>query len=385
MTLRGFSTFVAAVSAAMASACLAVAQAPGGGSGPPPAPQVTVAKPIVKTVVELDDFTGRFDAVSTVDVRARVSGYLEKVAFDDGALVNKGDVLVVIDRRPYKAALDQAQASVTSAEAALQFSQTDLERAQTLSRSGNISEQITDQRRQSAQTAQANLASARAAVQQAQLNYDYSEIKAPITGRISRRLVTPGNLVNANDTLITTIVSIDPIYFYFTVDERSFLRYQEILNVGAGATRDGHSIDVAIALTGDTKPTRHGKLDFVDNRLDQNTNTILLRATVPNPDGFLKPGLFGVVSMPASPPYKAVLIPDEALSTNQDRRVVYAVDDKDAVSQVVVRPGPKIDGYRVIRSGLKGDERIVIAGLQRIRPGIKVTPQLKELPPKQEY
>ncbi|MBY0295851.1 MAG: efflux RND transporter periplasmic adaptor subunit [Methylobacterium sp.] len=352
------------------------AQAPGG-----PPPTVVVAKPVVKEVVEHDDFTGRFNAVEFVEVRARVTGYLEKIHFQDGALVKKGDPLFTIDRRPYKAALDQAQASLASAQARLNFTTTDLERAQTLSRSGNISEQVTDQRRQASLTAQADVDNATAALRQAQLNYDFTEVRSPITGRISQRNVTEGNIVITDQTMLTTIVSLDPIYFSFPVDERSFLAYQGTLRIGMGATQKEHTVPILIALTGEDKPTRKGRLDFVDNRMDDATGTVLLRATVENPDTFIKPGLFGVISMPASRPYKGVLIPDEAVGANQDKRIVYVVGDDNTISTRNVRLGPKIDGYRVVRDGLKGDETIVINGLTRVRPGAKVTPDRKDLPP----
>lgn len=352
------------------------AQAPGG-----PPPTVVVAKPVVKEVVEHDDFTGRFNAVEFVEVRARVTGYLEKIHFQDGALVKKGDLLFTIDRRPYKAALDQAQASLASAQARLNFTTTDLERAQTLSRSGNISEQVTDQRRQASLTAQADVDNATAALRQAQLNYDFTEVRSPITGRISQRNVTEGNIVITDQTMLTTIVSLDPIYFSFPVDERSFLAYQGTLRIGMGATQKEHTVPILIALTGEDKPTRKGRLDFVDNRMDDATGTVLLRATVENPDTFIKPGLFGVISMPASRPYKGVLIPDEAVGANQDKRIVYVVGDDNTISTRNVRLGPKIDGYRVVRDGLKGDETIVINGLTRVRPGAKVTPDRKDLPP----
>jgi multidrug efflux system membrane fusion protein len=355
------------------------AQAPGG-----PPPTVTVAKPVVKEVVEHDDFTGRFNAIEYVEVRARVTGYLQKIHFQDGAVVKKGDLLFTIDRRPYKAALDQATAALDSAKARLNFSQTDLERAQTLSRSGNISEQVTDQRRQNSQTAQADVDNATAALRQAQLNYDFTEVRSPIEGRISQRNVTEGNIVITDQTLLTTIVSLDPIYFSFTVDERSFLAYQNTLKIGMGATQNEHTVPILVALTGEAKPTRKGMLNFVDNRVDEATGTVLLRATVENPDRFIKPGLFGIVSMPASKPYRGVLIPDDAIAANQDKRLVYVVGDDNVVQPRNIRPGPKIDGYRVVRDGLKGDETIVVTGLTRVRPGAKVTPERKDLPPVRE-
>lgn len=354
----------------------AQAQAPGG-----PPPKVTVAKPVVRQIVEQDQYTGRFDPIEYVEVRARVTGYLEKINFMDGQTVKKGDVLFVIDRRPYKAALEQAQAALASAKARQSFSQTDLERAQTLSRSGNISEQVTDQRRQASLTAQADVDSAQAALNNAQLNYDFSEVKAPINGRISRRLVTEGNIVSADQTMLTTIVSLDPIYFSFTVDEKSFLKYQNSLGIGMGQTQQGKGVPILIALSGEAKPTRKGTLDFVDNRVDNATGTILLRATVQNPDLFIKPGLFGIVAMPATKPFQGIMLPDEAVSANQDKRIVYLVGPDNVIQQKDVVLGPKVDGYRVIQSGLKGDETVVVNGLSRVRPGAKITPETIELPP----
>ncbi|GJE59602.1 Efflux pump periplasmic linker BepF [Methylobacterium trifolii] len=352
------------------------AQAPGG-----PPPKVTVAKPVVREIVEQDQYTGRFDPIEFVEVRARVTGYLEKINFMDGATVKKGDILFIIDRRPYKAALEQAQASLTSAKARLAFSQTDLERAQTLSRGGNISEQVTDQRRQASQTAQADVDSAEAALRNTQLNYDFTEVKSPINGRISQRLVTEGNIVITDQTMLTTIVSLDPIYFGFTVDEKSFLKYQGSLGIGMGQTQRGKGVPILIALTGEAKPTRKGTLDFVDNRVDNATGTVLLRATVENPDGFIKPGLFGIVAMPATKPYQGILLPDEAIAANQDKRIVYVVAEDGTVSAREVKLGPKVDGYRVIREGLKGDETVVVNGVVRARPGAKVTPEKTDLPP----
>ena len=359
----------------LAAGSAALAQAPG---GPPPA--VTVAKPVVKDVVEYDDFTGRFEATDSVEIRARVSGYLDKVAFQDGAIVKKGDPLVVIDRRPYKAALDQAQASVVSAQARLNFGQADLERAQSLQRTGNIAEQLVDQRRQSFITARADMDNAEAALRNAQLNYDFTDIRAPIAGKIGRKLVTEGNLVNANETLLTTIVSLDPIYFYFDVDERSFLAYSRVLSSEKSAGRTIEN-DARVGLTDESTAQRPARIDFIDNRIDQASGTIRLRAIVQNKDLFLVPGLFGTIQVAGSPPHRGVLVPDEAIGTDQDRRIVWAVADDGTVSAKVVRPGPKIDGYRLIRSGLTGDETIVIAGLQRVRPGAKVTPQRQDLPP----
>jgi membrane fusion protein, multidrug efflux system len=354
------------------------AQAPGANQ-PPPA--VTVAKPIVKDVVEQDDYTGRFDAVETVEVRSRVSGYLDQVAFKDGAIVKKGDLLYVIDKRPYQAAADQAEAAAVSAQARVAFAQSDLERAQALGRSGNITEQVLEQRRQTFETAKADLLGAQAAIRTARLNLGFTEIRAPIAGRTGRNLVSAGNLVSADATLLTTIVSLDPIYFYFDVDERSYLAYSRASQSGGRPSGRQGGYDVLVGVTDEREPTRKGRLDFVDNRVDQATGTIRGRAVVPNPDLFLTPGLFGTIRIPGSAPFRGVLVPDEAVATDQDRRIVWVIADDGTASSRLVRTGPRIDGYRLIREGLKGDETIVIAGLQRVRPGIQVSPQVKDLPP----
>ncbi len=345
-----------------------------------PPPPVSVAKPVVKDIVERDDFIGRFDAVDTVDLRARVSGYLDMVHFDDGALVKQGDLLFTIDQRPYRDALADATASVASAKAGLDFASGDLERADSLRKSGNITEQNADQRRQAALAARATLDRAQAALSRAKLDIEFTEIRAPISGRISRRLVSVGNLINANETLLSTIVSLDPIQFYFDADERSFLDYLRDLIPGSDPAKAG-SREVTVALTDETEPSHKGHIDFVDIRLDQASGTMRGRAVFDNKDLSLTPGLFGRISIAGSQPYKGVLVPDEALGTDQDRRIVYVVGPDNKVAAKVVRPGPRIDGYRVIREGLKGDETIVINGLMRVRPGVEVQPKMTELPP----
>lgn len=349
--------------------------------GAPPPPKVTVAKPILKDVVEQDDFIGRFEAVDQVAIRARVSGYLDKVLFSDGALVKVGDPLFTIDQRPYKAALEQADATVSSAQVRTEFASNDLDRAESLRKSGNIAEQLLDQRRTNYLTARADLDRAQAAQRQARLDMEFTEIKAPVAGRISRRLVSVGNLVNANETVLTNIVSLDPIQFYFDVDERSFLAYSRQQSGFANA--EG-KIKALVAMTDEREGTREGTLDFVDNRLDAASGTIRARAVFDNKDLFLTPGLFGRVTIRGSDPYRGVLLPDEAVSSDQDRRVVFVLGADNTVSLVPVRPGPRIDGYRVIRSGLKGDETVVVNGLARVRPGIKVDPQMATLPPIRE-
>lgn len=353
----------------------APAQMPGGG-GPPP---VTVAKPIVKEIVEWDEFVGRFDAVSSVEIRARVAGYLETSNFREGGLVKEGDLLFVIDKRPYQAAVNRAQAAVASAQTKLTFTKADFERTENLTRTGVAAERTLEERRQQAQQAEADLVGARAALEQARLDLGFTEIRAPISGRIGRRLVTEGNLVRANDTLLTTIVSLDPIHFYFDVDERSFLAYSR--TIGVRTALGEAKTQVLVGLADEKTLERPGALDFADNRLDPQSGTMRLRAVLENKELVLAPGLFGRVRIPGSPRYKAVLVPDEAISADQDRRFVLVVAEDGTVSAKVIRPGPREDGYRVIRQGLTGEETIVVNGLQRARPGGKVTPQPTTLPP----
>lgn len=353
----------------------AYAQMPGAG-GPPP---VTVAKPIVKEIVEWDEFVGRFEAVNSVEVRARVAGYLEAANFREGGVVKEGDLLFIIDKRPYQAAFNRAQAAVTSAQTKLTFAKSDLERTENLTRTGVAAERTLEERRQQFQQADADIVGARAALEQARLDLGYTEIRAPISGRIGRRLITEGNLVRANDTLLTTLVSLDPIHFYFDVDERSFLAYSKM--AGEKIALGDSKTQVFIGLSDEKALDRPGVLDFADNRVDGRSGTMQLRAVLENKDLRLSPGLFGRVRIPGSPRYKAVLIPDEAISADQDRRFVLVVADDGTVSAKVIRPGPREDGYRVVRQGLTGEETIVVNGLQRARPGGKVTPQPTTLSP----
>ncbi len=354
------------------------------GGPPPQAPPVTVAKPVVKDIVEQTDFIGRFEAIDQVDIRARVSGYLDKVHFQDGTFVKAGDPLFTIDQRPYRNALEQAQAAVTSSQVRMEFAQSDLDRAEQLRRTGNITDQLHDQRRQAFLTAKAELDRAQAALRQAQLDLEFTEIKSPLSGKISRKLVSEGNLVNANETVLTNVLSLDPIQFYFDIDERSFLALSRQMQGGTKISTNGESNEVLLTLTDERLGQRKGQLDFVDNRLDAASGTMRARAIFENADLFLTPGLFGRVTIGASDPYKGILIPDEAIGSDQDRRVVNVVGDNNVVNLKPVRIGPRIDGYRVIRDGLTGNETIVVNGLVRVRPGSPITPQMTTLPPIRE-
>jgi len=351
---------------------------------PAPPPPVTVAKPVVKDIVERDDFIGRFEAIDQVDIRARVSGYLDKVHFQDGTFVKAGDLLFTIDPRPYRNALEQAQSAVTSSQVRLEFAQSDLERAEQLRRTGNIADQLYDQRRQAFLTAKAELDRAQAALRQAQLDVEFTEIKSPLSGRISRKLVSEGNLVNANETILTNVLSLDPIQFYFDVDERSYLAFSRQSRGGTNNAANGETNEVVLTLTDERLGQRKGYLDFVDNRLDAASGTIRMRAVFENKDLSLTPGLFGRVTVGASDPYRGILLPDEAIGSDQDRRVVYVVGENNIVNLKPVRIGPRIDGYRVIRDGLTGNETVVVNGLVRVRPGSPITPQMTTLPPVRE-
>lgn len=348
----------------------------------PPPPQVDVARPIVRDIVEDDEFIGRFEAVDYVELRARVDGYLFQVHFKDGAVVGEGDLLFTIDQRPFRSRLDEAQAAVNSAQAVVTFAKDDYDRALALVGRGNISQATVDERRQRYDVAVAELASAEAALAGAQLDLEYTEIRAPIAGRIDEKRVSEGNLVRANDTLLTTIVSQDPVYFYFDIDERSFLAYaRDARERQSTLQQGGGELAVTVRLVDSREAPRQGTLDFAQNALDAGTGTMRVRAVFPNPDGVLLPGLFGRINVPGSLPHAGVLVPDEAVVADQERRIVYVVDAQGLVSAKVVRPGPRIDGYRVIREGLTGEETIVVNGLMRVRPGVTVAPQLVTLPP----
>jgi RND family efflux transporter MFP subunit len=350
-------------------------------SPPKQAPEVTVAAPVRKSIVEWDDFTGRFEATDDVSVRSRVTGYLDQVHFRDGELVQKGDLLFSIDQRSFEAAVAESRSRLEIAKTALDLAKQEYDRAASLRTSGAVAESAYDQRRQQYLAAQAEVAAADASLRQTQLNLDYTRIEAPIGGRIGRKLISVGNLVNANDTVLTTIVALNPIYFYFDVDERSYIAYSRSALQGSSPSSRDIPFQVRMSIPGDPKESRTGSMNFVDNRVDSATGTVWARALFDNSDLFLQPGMFGRISIPGSGRYEAVLIPDEAIGSDQDRRIVYLVKSDNTIVAQQIRPGPQIDGYRVVREGLKGDETIVIDGLVRVRPGVTITPQAKTLPP----
>lgn len=348
-------------------------------AAPPPAPQVTVAKPAKRLVTDRDEYVGRFVAVDSIEVRARVSGYLDKIHFQDGQLVKQGDLLFTIDRRPFEAALAQAKANLAQAQANLAFAKADLERGQGLVRGSTITQQTYDQRVQAKGIAEASVGAQTAALQQAMLDLEFTELRAPISGRIGDRRVSVGNLVTGGTTgtttLLATISSIDPIRFEFTMDEASYLRYMRLAGDTANATTRGVNIPARLKLIDEAKFTHEGKTDFVDNAIDRTTGTIRGRAEFPNPDGVLTPGMFGRIQLPSGPPAESLLVPDVAIGTEQVRKFVLVVGADNVAQPKFVTLGTVVDGLRVVTAGLDADDRVVVNGLMRARPGTKVTPQ----------
>jgi RND family efflux transporter MFP subunit len=339
---------------------------------------VTVAQPVKRTVTDWDEFTGRFEAVEEVQVRARVGGYVTNVEFRDGAIVNTGDLLYVIDSRPFEAVAAQADGQLSDARAKVELAKRELDRALTLTLNQTVTEATVDQRRQALQAAHASEMQAEGALKAAQLNVEFTHVMAPITGRVSRHLVTPGNLVQGSDngasTLLTTIVSLDPIYIYFDVDEATYLKNNKLWFEGKRPSSRDTPNPVQVALSGETKPSHDGKMDFIDNRLDVSTGTLRSRALIPNKDLSILPGQFGRVRLIGSAPYEALLIPDTAIATDQSRKIVFVVKDDDTVEARTVTLGPLEDGLRVIRTGLNGEDRVIVDGIQRARVGAKVSP-----------
>lgn len=346
----------------------------------PPAPAVTVAKPVQKLVSDYDEYVGRFVAVDFVEVRARVSGYLDKIHFTDGQMVKSGDPLFTIDRRPFQASLDQSKAAVSQAQANLAFAEADLKRGENLVRGTTITQQTLDQRVQTKRVAEANVTAQEAATRQAELDLEFTELTAPISGRIGDRRVSVGNLVTGGSagstTLLATIVSVDPIRFEFTMDEQSYLRYLRAASSGQADSSDrGMNLPVKLKLIDEKDFVHEGRIDFVDNVIDRASGTIRGRAQFANADGKLTPGMFGRVRIAASPPAVALLVPDTAIGTEQVRKYVLAVGKDDVANPKYVTLGPVVDGLRVITAGLNPDDVVIVNGLMRVRPGVKVSPQ----------
>jgi RND family efflux transporter MFP subunit len=354
-------------------------------SAAPAPPKVTVAKPVQRTVVDRDEYVGRFVAVDVVEVRARVSGYLDKVDFKDGQIVKQGDLLFTIDKRPFQNTLDQARANLELARSNVTFTQADLARGQQLLRDRTISEQIFEQRAQAFRNAQAAVAANEAMVRQAELDLEFTELKAPVAGRIGDRRVTEGNLVTGgtggNTTLLATIVSVDPIRFEFTFDEASLLRYERLAREGSKDVASRGNVPVRLKLLDEQEFSHSGRMDFVDNVIDRATGTIRGRAQFANADELFTPGMFARVQVPGSSPYQALLVPDAAIGTEQVRKFVYVVDKDNIARQRFVTLGQVLDPLRVIKEGLSADDRVVVDGLMRVRAGQKVSPVEQEPSP----
>src|SRR5689334_15800642 len=345
-------------------------------AAPPP---VTVAQPVKRTVTDWDEFTGRFEAVEEVQVRPRVGGYVTSVQFKDGDMVHKGDLLYVIDSRPFEAVAEQADGQLSDARAKTELAKRDLDRGLALVQTSAVSEQLVDQRRQALQAAHAAETVAEGALKAAQLNIEFTHVLAPITGRVSRHLVSAGNLVQGSDTgtstLLTTIVSMDPIYVYFDVDEATYQRNSKLWFEGKRPSSRDTPNPVQVALSGETKPSHDGHMDFLDNRLDESTGTLRSRAVIPNKDLSILPGQFGRVRLIGSSPYEALLLPDTAIASDQSRKIAFVVKDDDTVEARTVVLGPLAEGLRVVRTGLRAQDRVIIDGIQRARVGAKVAPK----------
>jgi RND family efflux transporter MFP subunit len=345
----------------------------------PPPPTVTVANPVQRNIIDYDEYVGRFVAVDAVEVRARVSGYLDRVHFNDGQIVKEGDLLFTIDRRPFQNALDQARANLTLARSNLTFTEADHARGQQLLRDKTISEQLFEQRAQAKRNAEASVHANEAAVRQAELDLQFTELRSPIAGRIGDRRVSPGNLITGGTTgtttLLATIVSLDPIRFEFTFDEASYLRYERLSRTGREVTGREGSVIVSLKLIDEADFVHRGYMDFVDNVIERASGTIRGRAVFSNPDGVFTPGMFARIRVPGSPAYPALLIPDAAIASEQARKYVLVVDGENTAQQRYVTTGQLVDNLRVIRDGLKLEDRIVVNGLMRARPGSKVTPE----------
>lgn len=373
----------AAAALALGAGHFALTKAAETAPAPAPAPQVpnvTIAHPEVRDVVEWDEFTGRFEAVDSVEVRARVSGYLEAVAFKDGAVVSKGDLLFKIDPRPFEAELEAAKADLANAAAALQNAKSEDERGRRLLAREALSKEEADRRTSARRQAEAASSAAKARVRQAELNLEFSEIRAPVSGRVSDNFVSDGNLIVGgpqNGTLLTTIVSADPIYFEFTASEADYLKYQRLGKPGENAgLEDG--APAFVKLLDESGFVREGAIDFVDNRLDPSTGTMRGRAIFENPDGVLVPGMFGRLKLAGTPERKAVLIADSAVQTDQTVKFVWLAGENNFAERREVKLGPLYEGRRIVREGLSPDDRVITSGAQFVAAGAPVTPRFEK-------
>lgn len=359
------------------SACGTSASPEAGAPGPM---EVSVATVIEREISEWDEYTGRLEAVETVEIRPQVSGYLQQVNFEEGREVKKGDVLFVIDPRPYQAEFDRAQAEAERARTAATLAEADLVRAEKLVATRAISQEEFDARKAALVSAQAAVKAAEAAVDVARLNLSYTRVTSPIDGRVGRAEVTVGNLVtgglSGQATRLTTVVSMSPMYVYFEASERDYLKYMDLARSGQRALSREHANPVLLAVGNETDFRHQGYMDFVDNRVDAGTGTLMGRAVFPNPDRLLVPGMFARVRLLGTSKYAGTLVNDRAILTDQDRRYVLVVGEGDTLEYRAITTGPLVDGLRAVRQGLAAGERIVVNGLQRVRPGMVVKPRM---------
>lgn len=357
----------------------------GGGKeeGAPPPLEVPAAKPLSMKIVEWDEYTGRFEAMHRVEVRARVSGYIESVNFTDGQKVKKGDVLFVIDQRPFKIALERSQAQLKQAQAEHQQAQNDFARSKQLFESKAVSAEEFDQRQQTMHAAAARVEAAQSEVDKAALELEFTEVKSPIDGRVSREFVHEGNLISggtAEATMLTTITTFDPIYFYFEASEAQYLKYMRMNQNGEGPGPKGAANPVFVKLLDEEEFLHEGTLDFVDNELDFGTGTIQFRAVFRNEDHTIEPGLFGRARLMGTAEYTAILVPDEIVGTDQSRKFVYVLGEGNTAEARTVKLGPLHQGtFRIIREGLAPEDTVLIGNIQKIRPGSVVTPVPSEI------
>jgi RND family efflux transporter MFP subunit len=365
---------------------LAMTGCAGAPAGPPPAAPllVPVSYPVERDVTDYADFTARIAAVDSVDVKAHVWGYLQKVHFKEGALVKRGDVLFELDARPYEALLNQARAKVRQDQAQLTFHEAEYERDKSLYRSRALSTSELDQAAAARNVDLANLEADRAAVESNELNLQYTKIAAPVSGRVSRYYVTVGNLVQSGDqgggTMLTTIVSVDPMYAYFDIDELTIQRASQLAREGNFTSADATAWPVSLGLAAEKGFPHQGKINFVNNQVNAKTGTLMVRGVFPNKDGALSPGFFARVRVPVSPAHKALLVSERALDNDQGQKILYVVNDKNEVVSRPVRLGQLHDGLRAIEDGLKPGERVIVNGLQQVRVGATVEPRLVPMP-----
>jgi RND family efflux transporter MFP subunit len=371
--------------AAIGALILAVGPPVAAQTGAPPPPAVTISAPLQREIVEWDEYTGQFAAVEYVELRARVSGYLQSIHFQDGQVVNRGDLLFVIDPRPFEIALASAKAQLAQAQARLDLATRQTARAAQLREKDFVAASTYDERAAEGRSAAAQAESAKAAIQAAELDLQFTRITAPVAGRVGRHEVSVGNLVTGGaggpTTLLTTIVSLDPIYFDFDMSEAAFLAYQRAISEGRLKWTRDSKVGVFAKLTDEKDWPHQGQMQSLDNQVDRGAGTIRARAVFPNPKLFVTPGQFGRLRIPGSDPYQAILIPDSAVVTDQSQKMVMTVAADGTVSSKTIRPGPRVDGLRVVRSGLAPTDQIVIRGLLRARPGAKVTPQPGKIEP----